>query len=261
MINANQVCVVTGAGKGIGRAVATVLAREGAAVIAASRNEANLRITQQTIEAAGGRAVAMPLDITERSGVKQFVERVLADFGRIDVLVNNAGLMPLPAYFVEADDQLWDDLFRVNTTGTYNMTKAVLPSMMRQKFGRVINFSSVAAKLTFPAFVAYAAAKGALHAFTTALAKEVATDNITVNCILPGFTRTEEMERIWGTVATASGQTLDELINPILDAKVPIKRWLQPEEIGHMVSFLASRKADGITGQMLVVDGGLDAHD
>jgi NAD(P)-dependent dehydrogenase (short-subunit alcohol dehydrogenase family) len=261
MNNGNQVCVVTGAGKGIGRGIATVLAREGATVIAASRNEANLRATQQSIEAAGGNAVAMPLDITDRGGVKAFVEKVMAQFGRIDVLVNNAGLMPLPVYFAQADDQLWDDLFRVNTTGTYNVTKAVLPRMIEQKFGRVINFSSVAAKLTFPAFVAYAAAKGALHAFTTALAKEVATDGITVNCILPGFTRTEEMERIWGTVATASGQTLDELINPILDAKVPIKRWLQPEEIAHMVSFLASRKADGITGQLLVIDGGLDAHD
>ena len=261
MINAKQVCVVTGAGKGIGRGIAKVLASEGATVIAASRNEANLRATQQSIEAAGGRAKALPVDITDRAGVKAFVAQVVAEFGRIDVLVNNAGLMPLPVNLVEADDQLWDDLFRVNTTGTYNMTKAVLPQMYQQEFGRVINFSSVSAKLTFPAFVAYAAAKGALHALTSALAKEVATHNITVNCVLPGFTRTEEMERIWGTVATAAGQTLDELIDPILDAKVPIKRWLQPEEIGYMVSFLASRKADGITGQLLVVDGGLDAHD
>ena len=121
--------------------------------------------------------------------------------------------------------------------------------------------SSVAAKLTFPAFAAYGAAKAALHALTSALAKEVAAHKITVNCILPGFTRTEEMEHIWGTIATASGQTLDELVNPILESKVPINRWLQPEEIGYMISFLASRKADGITGQLFTVDGGLDAHD
>ncbi|MHB8866488.1 MAG: SDR family NAD(P)-dependent oxidoreductase [Pirellulaceae bacterium] len=261
MLNTDQVCVVTGAGKGIGRGIAAVLAREGATVIAASRDAANLRRTRELIESAGGRAADIPLDITDRQGVQAFVKQVISDFGRIDVLVNNAGLMPMPANLVDFDDQLWDNLFNVNTTGTYNMIKAVLPQMMQQEFGRVINMSSVAARLTFPAFAAYGAAKGALHALTTALAKEVASRKITVNCILPGFTRTEEMEHIWGTIASASGQTLDELVNPILESKVPINRWLQPEEIGHMVSFLASRKADGITGQLLVVDGGLDAHD
>ena len=188
MINANQVCVVTGAGKGIGRGIATVLAREGATVIAASRSAANLRITKEMIETAGGRAAAIPVDITDRPGVQAFVKQVIADFGRIDVLVNNAGLMPMPANLVDFDDQLWENLFRVNTTGTYNMIKAVLPHMMQQEFGRVINMSSVAARLTFPAFAAYGAAKAALHALTTALAKEVAVHKITVNCILPGFT-------------------------------------------------------------------------
>lgn len=261
MLNANQVCIVTGAGKGIGRGIAKVLASEGATVIAASRNAVNLRATVEMITAAGGRATALPLDITDRPGVRQFVAQVIADHGHIDVLVNNAGLMPMPANLADFDDALFDQLFLVNTTGTYNITKAVLPHMTQQQFGRIINMSSVAAKLTFPAFAAYGAAKAALHALTSALAKEVATHKITVNCILPGFTRTEEMEHIWGTIATASGQTLDELVNPILESKVPINRWLQPEEIGYMISFLASRKADGITGQLFTVDGGLDAHD
>ena len=198
MINANQVCVVTGAGKGIGRGIATVLAREGATVIAASRSAANLRITKEMIETAGGRAAAIPVDITDRPGVQAFVKQVIADFGRIDVLVNNAGLMPMPANLVDFDDQLWENLFRVNTTGTYNMIKAVLPHMMQQEFGRVINMSSVAARLTFPAFAAYGAAKAALHALTTALAKEVAVHKITVNCILPGFTRAPRRWNISG---------------------------------------------------------------
>jgi NAD(P)-dependent dehydrogenase (short-subunit alcohol dehydrogenase family) len=261
MLNQDQVCIVTGGGKGIGKGIAKVLAAEGATVVVAGRSEDLLRRTAADIVAKGGQAAARRLDITDRPGVAAFVQEVRQQFGRIDVLVNNAGLMPMPGNLATFDDQLWDDLFAVNATGTYNMTKAVLPAMLEKKSGRIINISSVSAKLTWPAFVAYGAAKAALHAFTTALAKEVASDGITVNCVLPGFTRTEEMERIWGTIAHNVGQTMDELVNPILESKVPIKRWLQPEEIGYMVSFLASSRATGITGQMFVVDGGLDAHD
>jgi NAD(P)-dependent dehydrogenase (short-subunit alcohol dehydrogenase family) len=261
MLNLDQVCIVTGGGKGIGKGIAKVLAAEGATVVVAGRSEDLLRRTAADIVAKGGQAAARRLDITDRPGVAAFVQEVRQQFGRIDVLVNNAGLMPMPGNLATFDDQLWDDLFAVNATGTYNMTKAVLPAMLEKKSGRIINISSVSAKLTWPAFVAYGAAKAALHAFTTALAKEVASDGITVNCVLPGFTRTEEMERIWGTIAHNVGQTMDELVNPILESKVPIKRWLQPEEIGYMVSFLASSRATGITGQMFVVDGGLDAHD
>ena len=261
MLNQDQVCIVTGGGKGIGKGIAKVLAAEGATVVVAGRSEDLLRQTAADIVAGGGRAMASRLDITDRPGVTAFVQQVRDQFGRIDVLVNNAGLMPMPGNLATFDDQLWDDLFAVNATGTYNMTKAVLPGMSEQKSGRIVNISSISAKLTWPAFVAYGAAKAALHAFTTALAKEVAGDGITVNCVLPGFTRTEEMERIWGTIAHNAGKTMDELVNPILESKVPIKRWLRPEEIGYMVSFLASPRASGITGQMFVVDGGLDAHD
>ena len=240
MLNQDQVCIVTGGGKGIGKGIAKVLAAEGATVVVAGRSEDLLRQTAADIVAGGGQAAAWRLDITDRPGVAAFVQQVRQQFGRIDVLVNNAGLMPLPGNLATFDDQLWDDLFAVNATGTYNMTKAVLPAMSEQKSGRIVNISSISAKLTWPAFVAYGAAKAALHAFTTALAKEVAADGITVNCVLPGFTRTEEMERIWGTIAHSAGKTMDELVNPILESKVPIKRWLRPEEIGYMVSFLAS---------------------
>lgn len=193
--------------------------------------------------------------------MRRFVADARERFGRIDVLVNNAGLMPMPATLVDMDDQVWDDLLAVNTTGTYNMCKAVLPVMIEKGFGPIVNISSVSAKHTWAAFVAYAATKGALHAFTTVLAKEVAAHGITVNCVLPGFTRTPEMERIWGQIASGAGTTMDALVDPILKDKVPINRWLKPEEIGYMVSFLASRRADGITGQLHYVDGGLDAHD
>ncbi len=261
LLNEGQICVVTGAGQGIGRGIAAVLAREGASVVLAARDAPRLESVARDISDTGGRAVAMPLDITDRPAVRQFVVAVRERFGRVDVLVNNAGLMPMPATLLDTADNTWDDLLRVNATGTFNMTKAVLPAMIENGFGRIINISSVSAKYTWAAFVAYAAAKGCLHAFTTALAKEVATHGITVNCILPGFTRTEEMERIWGSIAAASGTTIDALVDPILKDKVPVNRWLQPEEIGQMVAFLASRQAGGITGHLHYVDGGLDAHD
>jgi len=261
MLNKGQVCIVTGGGRGIGRGIATVLAREGASVVVAARNQENLETTARSICDSCGLAYAIAVDITDRSMVREFVNDVLQKFGKIDALVNNAGLMPMPATLLDTEDSVWDELFAVNATGTFNITKAVLPSMIEKGFGRIINISSVSAKYTWAHFVAYAAAKGSLHAFTTALAKEVAPNGITVNCVLPGFTRTEEMERIWGTIAESAGTTIDELVNPILKDKVPVNRWLQPEEIGNMVAFLASRKADGITGHLHYVDGGIDAHD
>jgi NAD(P)-dependent dehydrogenase (short-subunit alcohol dehydrogenase family) len=261
MLNEGQVCVVTGGGRGIGRGIADVLAAEGATVVLAARDGARLEAAASSIRAAGGEAHAATLDITDRPAVRQFAKEVRDRFGRVDVLVNNAGLMPMPMALTDMPDELWDDLLAVNATGTFNMTKAVLPGMIEQRFGRIINISSISAKYTWANFVGYGAAKGALHAFTTALAKEVAAHGITVNCVLPGFTRTEEMERIWGKIADAAGTTLDELVDPILADKVPMNRWIQPREIGQMVAFLASRRADAITGQMHPVDGGLDAHD
>ncbi|MCC6444246.1 MAG: SDR family oxidoreductase [Armatimonadetes bacterium] len=252
---------MTGGGKGIGRGTARVLASEGATVIVAGKSMARLEEAARDIRAAGGQAAALFLDITDQPGVAALVRSVTERFGGIDVLVNNAGLMPMPDNLVDFDDALRDELFRVNATGTYNMTKAALPQMIPRQFGRIINISSASARLVWPDFAACGAAKGALHAFTTALAKEVASSGITVNCILPGFTRTEEMERIWGEIGAAQRMTVDKLVQPILDARVPMKRWMQPEEIGYTVSFLASRRADTIAGQLFTINGGLGTHD
>lgn len=261
MTKKSDVCLVTGAGAGIGKAIAQALAAQGSTVILAARRLELLEQAASEIRQAGGRAEALQLDITDRSGVKDAIAGIVQQHGGIDVLVNNAGMMPMPGNLVDADDQIWDELLLVNTTGTYNVTKAVLPTMIAQQYGRIINLSSISAKLTWAGFVAYGTAKGALHAFTTALAREVAPNGITVNCVLPGFTRTEEMERIWGTIASAQGMTVDALVQPILDAKVPIKRWIAPEEVGRLIAFLAHRDAGALTGQFFVIDGGLDAHD
>jgi len=260
MQNQHQLCVVTGGGRGIGRGIAEVLVREGARVVIAARNKECLDKTATELGARGAAVYPMTLEITDRRAVTAFAEQVMADHGHVDVLVNNAGLMPLPAPLANFNDQLWDDLMTVNVTGTYNMTKAFLPSMVGRNYGRIINISSISALKTWPNFVAYAAAKSALFGFTTALAKEVAGDGVTVNCVLPGFTHTEEMDRIWGLVAEQAGTTVEALMQPIFDEMIPMHRWLEPQEVGEMVAFLAADRAKGITGQLFAVDAGLDAH-
>jgi len=138
MRNEGQVCVVTGGGRGIGRGIANVLSGEGATVVLAAREADRLEAAAAAIRDAGHQAHALPLDVTDRPAVRQFVEQVRARFGRLDVLVNNAGLMPMPMPLTDTPDELWDDLLAVNTTGTYNLTKAVLPLMIEQRTGRSI---------------------------------------------------------------------------------------------------------------------------
>jgi len=256
-----RIAIVTGVNKkGIGGGIAKVLAEDGFKVIILARSADKLSDVEKEMKAQGLDVESWPSDITDRARISKTITDIIAKYGQIDVLVNNAGLMPFPSALQETDDKLWDDLVNVNLTGTFNITKAVLPHMLGKKYGRIINISSISARKTVGYFVAYAAAKGALHAFTTALANETTASGVTVNCILPGFTETDEMHRIWGTLAKNSGVTEDELLKPFW-AQIPVGRWLQPEEIGNAVAFLAGEKAGVITGQIVKVDGGYDNHD
>ncbi len=254
-----RVAVVTGSGKGIGRCVAEVLADQGYTVLLVARNSERLEKTSKEINSSGGNSEPWPCDITDRPAVAKLIKSIKEHHGQIDVLVNMAGLMPFPSPLHEMSDDLWDDLINTNLTGTYNVTKAVLPVMLERKYGRIINISSVSALKTVANFVAYAAAKGALHAFTTSLAQEVTSKGITVNCVAPGFTETEEMHRIWGTLAEQSGITEDEMLSGFW-AQIPIGRWIQPGEIAKTVAYLASEDTAVVSGQILVVDGGYDSH-
>jgi NAD(P)-dependent dehydrogenase (short-subunit alcohol dehydrogenase family) len=256
-----RTAIVTGVNrKGIGRGITEVLAQKGVKVLMLSRNEERLREVEKELKSSGLDIEAWKLDLTDRKELKKTVADIIKKHEKIDILVNNAGLMPLPFSLAETDDKLWDDLIAVNLTATFHMTKALIPHMSEKKYGRIINISSVSARKTVAFFVAYAAAKGALHAFTTALANELTSKGITVNCVLPGFTETDEMHRIWGSVAKKSGVSEEELLKPFWE-QIPIGRWIQPNEIGHMVSFLASEEAGVITGQLIKVDGGYDNHD
>ena len=256
-----RIAIVTGVNKkGIGGGVSRILAKEGFKVLIVARSADKLAEVEKEMKAEGLDIECWPSDITDRPRIAKTVSDIIAKYGQIDVLVNNAGLMPFPSALQDTDDKLWDDLVNVNLTGTFNITKAILPHMLEKKYGRIINISSISARKTVGYFVAYAAAKGALHAFTTALANETTASGVTVNCILPGFTETDEMHRIWGTLAEKSGVTEDELLKPFW-AQIPVGRWLQPEEIGNAVAFFASEKAGVITGQIMKVDGGYDNHD
>jgi ketoreductase len=256
----NKIAVVSGVSRGIGCGIVRQLADDGTKVFMIARHEEKLNLSKKEFDASGYDTVACPCDITDRAALKALIEKIIADAGRIDILVNCAGLMPFPATLLDTEDQLFDDMVAVNLTGTYNVTKAVLPHMIGKKYGRIVNISSVSARKTVGMFVGYAAAKGALHAFTAALANEVMKDGITVNCVLPGFTETDEMHRIWGTIAEQAGITEDEILAPFW-AQVPLGRWITPDEIGHTVAFLCSDKAAVVTGQMIKADGGYDNHE
>jgi len=255
-----NIALVTGVSKGIGRGIVAQLAKNNVKVYMMARNEERLSEIEKEMQDQGFDVVSCAADITDRKILNEKVKAILDAEGKIDILVNNAGLMPFPVTLAETEDQLWDDLVNVNLTGTFNVTKAVLPSMLENKYGRIINISSVSARKVVGMFVGYAAAKGGLHAFTAALANEVTTQGITVNCILPGFTETEQMHHIWGTLAELAGITEDEILAPFWQ-QVPIGRWIQPEEIGAVVAFLASEAAGVVTGQLIKVDGGYDNHE
>ena len=255
-----KIAVVTGVSRGIGVGIVRQLAEDGAKVYMISLTEEKLNLSKSEFDKCGYDSVVCPCDITDRAAVKATIDKVIADSGKIDILVNCAGLMPYPASLLDTTDQWWDDMVEVNLTGTYNVTKAVLPYMLEKKYGRIVNISSVSARKVVGMFVGYAAAKGALHAYTSALANEVMKDGITVNCVLPGFTESDSMHRIWGTIAEQAGITEDEILAPFW-AQVPLGRWITPDEIGYTVAFLCSDKAATVTGQIIKVDGGYDNHD
>jgi len=238
-----RVALVTGASRGIGRAIALRLAAQGATVIAGARGT-NAQATVDEIIAAGGRAMAQPLDITDSSSVEAMVAATLAAYQRIDILVNNAGIAKDQLMLrMKRDD--WDAVINTNLTGAYTCVQAVLKTMVKQRAGRIINITSVVGQAGNAGQVNYAASKAGLIGFTKALALEVASRGITVNAIAPGLIETDMTKGI------AEGAH-DEWA-----AKIPLKRLGTPDDIAAAVAFLASDEASYITGQVLAVNGGM----
>ena len=240
-----KVALVTGASRGIGRAIALTLARAGAQVVVTSRGEAAQAVADEIVS-AGGAAVAVSADVVDAAAMTAAVDHVVKTFGRLDVLVNNAGITR-DQLLLRMKREDWDAVLATNLTGTFICSQAVLKTMVRQRTGRIISISSVVGQSGNPGQTNYAATKAGIIGFSKALAREVASRNITVNVVAPGLIDTD-MTREISSDAQANWT-----------ANIPLGRLGTPDDIAAAVCFLASDAASYITGQVLAVNGGMYA--
>ena len=251
----SRVAVVTGGGRGIGRAIARRLGADGAAVVVSSRTRTDLEAVVAEIEAGGGRARAVVGDALDRDGARQPVREALDAFGRVDIVVNNVGGAVGRTHDpFAADDDAFERTLVMNLTSAWWTTSAALPAMRERCWGRVVNIGSGAARSSTPGGrLAYTTAKHGLVGFTRQLAEATAMDGITVNCVCPGWTNTSMID--WDAIATRQGVTLAEAQAVALGANAQ-HRILEPEEITGLVALLVGDEGGGITGQVIGVDGG-----
>lgn len=248
----DKVAIVTGSGQGIGKAIALALARNGAKAVVLADVSGLISAVSKEIEALGSKALPVKCDVTNRESVENMTKTVLDNYGRIDILINNAGIYPLKA-FAEMTEKEWDDVFNVNMKGIFNCTHTVLPTMRGQRYGRIVNISSIAgAVIGYANLVHYSATKAGIVGFTRSLALEVARDGICVNSVAPGAIETP--------TAQAATEAMPKEVADQMIAAIPLGRWGTPEEIASAVLFLAGEQSSYMTGQCLVVDGGLTIH-
>ena len=238
-----KIVIVTGASRGIGRGIAEVLASRGAHVVAAARGE-HAAAAVDGIRQSGGSAEAAPLDVTDDASIEALVEGVLSRHGRVDVLVNNAGIARDQLMLRMKRDE-WDQVIATNLTSAFSCVQAVLKPMIKRRAGRIISISSVVGQMGNAGQANYAASKAGLIGFSKALAREVASRNITVNVVAPGLVETD-MTRAVAEQAQAGWASL-----------IPLQRLGTPRDIAAAVCFLASDEAAYITGQVLAVNGGM----
>ena len=242
---ANQVAIITGAGRGIGHAIALQLAAEGARVAVVSRTELNALKTADEINAKhAGMAKAYAVDVANHSAVKELTEKIVTDFSRIDILVNNAGLTR-DGLSMRMSEEDWDIVLNTNLKGAFNFIQAVQRTMLRQRSGRIINIASVAGLMGNAGQANYAASKAGLVGLTKTIAREMASRGITVNAVAPGF------------ISTDMTDVLPDNIKSSVVAQIPLGSFGQPSDIAAAVAFLASGEAKYIPGQCLTVDGGM----
>ncbi len=239
-----KVALVTGASRGIGRGIALALGSAGAEVVAVARSEDAARPTAEAIVAAGGRARAVAMDVASDEAVASVIEGLLAAYGTIPLLVNNAGVTR-DNLLLRMKKEDWDSVLGTNLTGIYRTCRALVPSMVRARYGRVVNVTSVVGSLGNPGQTNYAASKAGVEGFSRSLARELASRNVTINCVAPGFIDTD-MTRELG----------DEARKKLLD-QVPMKRLGTPEDVAGAVLFLLGDGAAYVTGTTLHVNGGM----
>jgi 3-oxoacyl-[acyl-carrier protein] reductase len=238
------VALVTGASRGIGLAIARRLASEGATVIAAARSAETLGTVVAGIAEAGGRAVALPLDLADPGSIESAARSAIAAHGQVDVLVNNAGVTD-DGLILRMSKESWDRVLGTNLTGTFLLTQAIVKSMVRKRYGRIVNISSVVGLMGNAGQANYAASKAGLIGLTKSIARELASRNITCNAVAPGF------------IATEMTQAMTEEARQNLLGQIPLGRLGAAEDVAAAVAYLASEEASYVTGHVLNISGGL----
>ena len=236
--------VVTGAGRGIGKAIAEAFAKEGAAVLCVSRNPENCQSVAEGIRSSGGKANAFPMDVSDKANIAEVCQTLLERYPKVDILVNNAGISR-DKLFIKMSDDDWEQVLFTDLFSAFYICKQFVPSMARNRWGRIINMASVSGVMGNAGQTNYAAAKGGLIGFTKSLAKELAGRAVTVNAIAPGFIDTQ--------MAQSLGEETLEQVKKI----IPAKRLGTTENVANAAVFLASDEASYITGQVLHLNGGL----
>ncbi|GIW64384.1 MAG: beta-ketoacyl-ACP reductase [Patescibacteria group bacterium] len=240
----NKVAIITGAGSGIGKSTALIFAKEGAKVVVANRREDKGQNTVDEIKKQGGEAMFIKTDVSNWDDVSNMVERVVQSYGEVDILVNNAGVLRMgPLTEVNEDD--WNYVLNINLKGVFYTMKKIIPLMIKQGKGKIINIASIAGLVGFEQIGPYCASKGGVIALTREAALEYAKNKININCIAPGVIRTE-----------MTGMLEDEQTNSYYRLQTPYPRLGEGEDIGYAALYLASDESDFMTGQVMVVDGG-----
>lgn len=240
----NQVAIVTGAGRGIGKAIAIAFAAEGADIVATARTKEEIEETCREVRALGRQGLAIPIDVTKADQIEGMIERAISHFKKIDILVNCAGIIKLTPVF-ELTEVEWDSIIDINLKGTFLCSQATAKHMIKQKRGKIINIASIGAHVGAPGTAAYAASKGGIIQLTKVLAVELGKYNINVNAVSPGLTMTAMADYV--TKERSNSQDSD---------RVPLRRLAKPEDIADAVLYLASSGSDYVTGQEIIVDGG-----